>query len=88
MPSQVAQHIHYLESRSPNAEHDARLFLEALRQQVGLIDACLLSSAKQAGLWLVESRWTGEVPPLNVPADCQQWSFEIQAVVQGGRLEN
>ncbi len=49
----------------------------------GLLDACLLASPAQPGLWLLESRWQGPLPELSVPEGFKHWSFEVRAWVVG-----
>ncbi|AWN22276.1 hypothetical protein DKM44_02685 [Deinococcus irradiatisoli] len=76
-----AARIHYLEGKGESRREALMAFLQQLKGRPGLLDACLLSSPAQPGLWLVESRWESEVPPLTVPEGCQHWSFEVQAEV-------
>lgn len=77
--------IHYVEDRGENAEQALRDMLSGLPGRAGLVDACLLASPDQPGLWLLESRWVGEVPPFSVPEGCKSWSFEVQQMVAGSR---
>ena len=77
--------IHYAEGRGDGAENALLIFLNSLEGQPGLVDACLLASPAQPGLWLVESRWADAVPLLSVPDGCKSWSFEVQRMVSSGR---
>lgn len=84
-PSTGRRFIHYVEGRGEAAGAALSALLSDLRGQAGLVDACLLTSPDQPGLWLVESRWVGEVPPISVPEGCKSWSFEVQQMVSGSR---
>ena len=77
--------IHYVEGRGAALEKTLTAFLDSLGQQIGLVDACLLASPEQPGLWLVESRWAHALPELSVPQGCKSWSFEVQRLVAGRR---
>lgn len=77
--------IHYVEGRGEALEETLTAFLDALSEQAGLVDACLLASPEQPGLWLVESRWANDLPMLSVPEGCKSWSFEVQRLVPGRR---
>lgn len=77
--------IHYVEDRGEHAEQTLSDLLSGLPGRAGLVDACLLASPDQPGLWLLESRWADAVPPLDVPEGCKSWSFEVQRLVAGSR---
>ena len=79
------QHVHYVEGKSDGAEAALRTFMAGLSSLPGLLDACLLASPAQPGLWLLESRWQGPVPELSVPGGFKHWSFEVRASVVGER---
>ena len=83
--SQPQRFIHYVEGKGEGAENALLAFTKSLEGQPGLVDACLLASPAQPELWLVESRWIGEVPPLDVPEGCKHWSFEVQRMVSSRR---
>ena len=43
----------------------------------GFLGADLLTSPAQPGLCLLESRWAGAVPALDIPAGCKAWAFDV-----------
>jgi hypothetical protein len=75
--------VHYVEGKSDGAETTLRTFMAGLSGLPGLLDACLLASPAQPGLWLLESRWRGPLPELSVPDGFKHWSFEVRASVVG-----
>ncbi|GAA4008683.1 hypothetical protein GCM10022631_21050 [Deinococcus rubellus] len=77
--------VHYMEGRGADAEQTLSDLLSGLPGWAGLVDACLLTSPDQPGLWLLESRWANAVPLLDVPEGCKSWSFEVQRLVSGSR---
>lgn len=73
--------VHYAEARGDDANAGLRAFLETLPAHPGFVDARLLGSPDQPGLYLVASRWAGAVPALTIPAGARAWSFEVLAEV-------
>ncbi|GGR12044.1 hypothetical protein [Deinococcus ruber] len=52
--------------------------LEQLRHLPGCLRADLLSSPQQPALSLLESRWHGTPPALDVPPGCNAWAFVVE----------
>lgn len=69
--------VHYAEARGDGAGALLREFLRSLPTFPGFLDAELLGSPDQPGLYLVASRWVGDVPELKVPDGAKSWSFEV-----------
>ncbi len=69
--------VHYAEARGEHAGTALRAFLQAIAVLPGFLGAELLSSPEQPGLYLVASRWSGPVPPLNVPEGARAWTFTV-----------
>lgn len=69
--------VHYAEARGEGSEALLRGFLRSLPSFPGFLDAELLGSPQQPGLYLVASRWTGDVPELKLPDGVKSWSFEV-----------
>lgn len=73
----MTTHVHYAEGRGDDALPTLREFLDSLGSHSGLLSAELLASPAQPGLYLVMSRWEGDVPPLTLPGGVRGWAFEV-----------
>ncbi|GGJ73065.1 hypothetical protein [Deinococcus aquiradiocola] len=73
--------VHYIEGHSDRCGPDITLRLSDLMAGLGhlpgFVGADLLCSPDQPGLCLLESRWQGDVPPLEVPVGCRAWAFTV-----------
>lgn len=73
--------VHYIEGRVTPASDELQLRLSDLMAGLGhlpgFLSADLLVSPAQPGLYLLASRWAGEVPALEVPAGCKSWVFLV-----------
>ena len=73
--------VHYIEGKATGADPDVQQRLSDLMAGLGhlpgFLSADLLSSPAQPGLVLLESRWAGTVPALDVPAGCTSWAFTV-----------
>ncbi|MDV6375693.1 antibiotic biosynthesis monooxygenase family protein [Deinococcus arenicola] len=73
----VSSKVHYAEARGDGAEALLREFLRSLPVHPGFLGAELLGSPQQPGLYLVASRWAGNVPEVEVPDGVKAWSFAV-----------
>ncbi len=73
--------MHYIEGQATPAEPDVQQRLSDLMAGLGhlpgFLSADLLSSPAQPELVLMESRWAGDVPALDIPAGCKSWAFTV-----------
>lgn len=73
----MAMNVQYAEGRGEAAEAGLRALLDTLDGLEGFAGAELLSSPAQPGLWLLVSRWQGEVPEMALPDGVRAWVFEV-----------
>ena len=73
--------VHYIEGRTSGADGELRQRLSDLMAGLGhlpgFLAADLLSSPTQPHLCLLESRWMGAVPELEIPTGCRAWTFTV-----------
>ena len=73
--------VHYIEGKTTgeNGELRQRLsdLMAGLGHLPGFLSADLLCSPSQPHLCLLESRWDGHVPELEIPAGCKSWVFSV-----------
>ena len=73
--------MHYIEGKATQADPDVQQRLSDLMAGLGhlpgFLSADLLSSPAQPELVLLESRWAGPVPALDIPAGCKSWAFTV-----------
>ncbi len=65
------------EASGDNAYQRLSDLMAGLGHLPGFLGADLLTSAAQPGLCLLESRWAGAVPALEIPAGCKAWAFDV-----------
>ncbi|ULH15133.1 antibiotic biosynthesis monooxygenase [Deinococcus sp. KNUC1210] len=70
--------VHYIEGRETAHRAQLAALLSRLRQMPGCLRADLLSSPQQPALSLLESRWNGAPPTLEVPPGCKSWAFVVE----------
>lgn len=73
--------VHYIEGKATQADPDVQQRLSDLMAGLGhlpgFLGADLLSSSAQPELALLESRWAGDVPALDIPVGCKSWAFTV-----------
>lgn len=70
------RHVLYVELNAENAVETLRSLLLHFARQEGFEGGELLTSPAQSGLALVQARWSGEPPPVQV-AGARAWSFVV-----------
>lgn len=73
--------VHYIEGHTTAADGELRQRLSDLMAGLGhlpgFVSADLLCSPAQPHLCLLESRWAGIVPDLEIPVGCKSWVFTV-----------
>lgn len=69
--------VWYLEGKGTAARSALGALLPELAARSGFVGGELLHSPAQPELTLLQSRWAGEVPAMNLPDGVRGWVFEV-----------
>lgn len=72
-----AVQVWYVESRAESALEALGRLLDDLKLMPGFLGGELLTSPDQPGLALLQTRWDGAAPSLNLPAGARGWAFHV-----------
>ncbi len=78
MEAGMSVRVHYVEGHGQEARAGLARLLATLGGRPGFLSADLLGSPAQADLCLLESRWSGEPPALELPPGCKGWTFVVE----------